>query len=564
MRIALLFLGAALLCFCGCRSRLVQTDSPRSDPDGAKVEVVAVQYVPPVGTMEDLTVEILLHNRGSRPVTFVGAELNGAPLPPIRGRTQEVLQAFDVEGLPVRRSFPKPVAGVRWWQFYPSATLQANGFAAFQVNFAGRARPSRLELTTADGAILSAAVSAYYPVVRRIVHLGVTGDGGRISVAHSAGEPPTSVRLNGAAVPFRALRPADAGRAGAVIAAPPRPIREGEPLLVELGFADGVRCFGLGRALRGIFTVAPDGWNESRALPEAVRNRYGFDEGLRVGRLPLDAVCDDARAGVCGASSRELVGARCARFRAKSQELCGVDICTALQPSSWNIYAPLADAVLLKPYKMHWGANAARFIGEEVAFLGEKVAAVAPRPAVWIPERFREGCELEGTEFEMLAWSALLQGVRGIRIHHWMNDRREPFAGNPGLAEAVVRFNAALNRKRRILESLVPAGMLTVLGGSVQVLEGWCADEGTLLLVRNLDYETGIDRKSRVRRHPFGARRKLDVPILYMPPPWLKVERAVDSLSGEVLKMGRKGDSLRITLPELTDFRLIYLPNAVR
>lgn len=330
MRIALLFLGAALLCFCGCRSRLVQTDSPRSDPDGAKVEVVAVQYVPPVGTMEDLTVEILLHNRGSRPVTFVGAELNGVPLPPIRGKTQEVLQAFDVEGLPVRRSFPKPVAGVRWWQFYPSATLQANGFAAFQVNFAGRARPSRLELTTADGAILSAAVSAYYPVVRRIVHLGVTGDGGRISVAHSAGEPPTSVRLNGAAVPFRALRPADAGRAGAVIAAPPRPIREGEPLLVELGFADGVRCFGLVRALRGIFTVAPDGWNESRALPEAVRNRYGFDEGLRIGRLPLDAVCDDARAGVCGASSRELVGARCARFRAKPQELCGVDICTAL------------------------------------------------------------------------------------------------------------------------------------------------------------------------------------------------------------------------------------------
>lgn len=392
MKIIPPLVGAALLCLCACRSRPIQTDLPRSEPScKADIAVVAVQSVPPVGTEDDLTVEVFLQNRSPRPVTFVGAKLDGESLPPLRGKTQEVLRVFDVEGLPRRRLPLKPVAGARWWQFYPSATLAAHGFAAFQVNFAGRSHSCRLELTTADGENLSVAIPAYCPSARRIVHLGVTGDGGRLTVAYSAGTSPTSVRLNGAAVSFRVLRPADAGRSGAVIAAPPRSICEGEPLFVELAFADGVRCFGLVRALCGIFTVAPDGWDESRSIPAAERNRYGFDADIRVGRLPLDAVCDDARAGVCGNSSRTVVAARCAHDRAKPSALCGVDICTAIQPSTWNIYASIADAVFLKPYKMHWGANAARFIDEEDTFLGEKVAAVAPRPAVWIPERFREG-----------------------------------------------------------------------------------------------------------------------------------------------------------------------------
>lgn len=566
MSVRLLCAAAVFLGICACRLN-AHEDSPRQERDtAADVFVGGVQYASSgVGEM-DLTVEVLLKNRGRTAVRMAEAELDGIvlPPPPRQNRTQ-ALDAFGVEGArhePPRNS-PSYLADARWWQFYPSPRIAPGESVVFQLNAVGRARSRQLRLKTDDGRTLRVTVPPYLPRARRILHLGVTGDGQEVSVSYSPGLPPLSVTVNGEAVPFRSLRPADAGRTGAVVAALPAPVQEGDSLLVELAFPGGATCFGFVRALLGILTEAPDGWDETRPLPRKERNRFGFDETLRIRRLPIDVVCDDARAGVCGHSAQTAVAARVFEGRRHPGALCGIDFCTALQPSTCPIYAPLADAVFLKPYRLHWGMSPNRYMDEEVDFVGAWVAAVAPRPAVWIPERFGGGCGMDGREFEVLAWSALVSGVRGIRVHHWMNARANPFGDNPGLGEAIGRFNAALNRHRRVLERLIPVGSRTLRRGSVHILEGWCGDAGALLLVRNLDYETGIERKGGQlnRRHPFAVRTKGGVEIDADVPPWLEPRGACDLLTGAALDMEDGDGRIRVRIPELGAFCLVWIAN---
>ena len=117
------------------------------------VSVVAVQYVASVGNAGAETVEVLLRNGMAAPVSFVRAELDGTELPPVKPMAQRALSAFrfDVGGTRPKSPVQQPVAGARWWQFYPSPDIPAGGHAAFQLNFAERSRACNLVLTAADG-----------------------------------------------------------------------------------------------------------------------------------------------------------------------------------------------------------------------------------------------------------------------------------------------------------------------------------------------------------------------------------------------------------------------------
>lgn len=556
-RLPAMAVGCALLALSACRTA----------PEASPAIVADVQWCASTDAAGDETVEVLLRNGTGRAVEFVRAELDGTVLPAMAPAAAKALKAFAFEGLGAkarrRMDVSSPVAGARWWQFYPSPRVEAGGTAVFQLNFAGPSRPCALKLTTGDGLSAAVRVPRSAPPRRRIEFLAFSGDGRTLVLRHSAGAAPSGLAVNGRRVGFRALAPSAKGLPAAAVADLPTPVREGETACVELAFPDGARRFAVVRALLGVCTVAPAGWGDDfRALPPAERAAYGFDADMRVWRLPYDVVCDDTRARSPGASSRAVVAARAARQADFPDGLCGVDFCTALYPSAWNVYSQMADAVIVKPYRLHWGVNVSRFLDEEDAFLAKAVLDVAPRPVLWVPERFRTLRELDGAEFSALAWCAMLRGVRGVRVHHWLNDRRAPFAGNPALAEAVRRFNAGFNRLRPRLECLVPMRERTDRLARLSVLEGWCGDDGALLLVRNLRYDTGIDARTRRRVRPFAASPVRGQSLAWRPPAWLEPGVCADALTGEPLGRDVADGTCRVTVPELGAYRLIWIENA--
>ena len=553
--------GLALVALPACRTTHVGLS------DGGGTLSDKVQYCFSAGNAGDETVEVLVENGTHSPVEFVRAELDGTELPRTASSAAKALKAFSFEGVGgkarSRMSAQPPVAGARWWQFYPSPRIEAGGAAVFQLNFAERSRPCELRLTAKDGQSLSVRVPRYAPPRRRIEFLAFSGDGRTLLLRYSKGVPPDRLSVNGRAADFRVLEAASAARPGAVVADLPGAVREGESVLVELSFPDGIRRFAFVRALLGVCTIAPSGWDgDFTPLSKTERETYGFDEAMRVRRLPYDVACDDTRAHNPGANARVVVAAR-QEWQSKSPDgLCGVDFCTALYPSVWNIYSQMADAVITKPYKLHWGVNLSRFLDEEDAFLGQVVRDVAPRPVLWVPERFRKLRELDGTEYSVLAWCAMLRGVRGVRVHHWLNDPKDPFADNPGLADAVKGFNADFGRLRPRLERLVPAGESEDRAARVAVLEGWCGDDGVLLLVRNLRYDTGIDLETKRRVRPFAVSPIRDYALSYRLPKWLTPDAAVDALSGERLGDVSADGIFKVTVPELGSHRLIWIGNA--
>lgn len=560
--------GAALLIFvqgCGTAhtSTPVSVGQSASKDMGATgtIEVCAVQYAMSTGGEGDETVEVLFRNDGDATARFVRVTLDDIELPPIKADVQAAMRHFRFDELAKRGRSPTrftPVAGARWWQFWPSPHVAAGGHGAFQLNFAGHSRPCRLVFSTSEGRELHVQIPRYSTPRRALAYLAFSGDGRLALMRHSKGGLPVAVRVNGVPVGFRALAPLGKGMAGGIVAELSNPVREGEIMLVEVGFSDGHVRFALARAMLGVCTVAPDGWHDDKPLPESARNAYGFDPVMRIHRLACDPVCDDARAREHGASARDMVGLRKAWTGAHEDRLCGVDFCTAMYPSAWNIYSQMADAVFAKPYRLHWGRNPARFIDEEDAFVAETVQAVAPRPVIWVPERFGVRRRLEGAEFETLAWCALLRGARGIRVHHWKN-KDGPFVGTAGMSDAIKRFNRDFNRLRPRLEKLIPAGGYDLRRERVAVAAGWVANEGLLAVVRNLRYDTGVSAAGGARIHPFSVTALADVRLPFRLPKSFVPETATDALTGETLGLVPSGGGWTLTMPELQSFRLVWI-----
>ena len=561
-----ILVGLALSVASACRTR---PEAPGGKPAdaGSRGEVeFSVQRWQSSDCPDDVTVEVLIRNGTREPVRYVRVDIDGTPLPETASEASRALRSFAIDGLGSsarrRLASPQSVAGARWWRQDPPGVVEPGGFAVFQLNFSGKPRACELGFATADGRRRAVRIPRASPP-RRIEHLAFSSDGRRLSLRHSPGEPPRALLVNGKGVAFRALEPASPSRPGAVVADLPEPVEEGECVLVETEFADGSRRFAFTRVLRGVCTVAPrDAEADDVPLPDAVRASYGFDADMRVWRIPCDVVCEDARAHEHGANAWDALTKCAARRKSAPKELCGADFCTALYPSAWNIYAPIGDVAVVKPYKLHWGVKLSRFIDEEDAFLGDVVTRVAPRPVMWVPERFRKLRELDGAEYSVLAWCAMLRGVRGVRVHHWLNDPLAPFDGNPALAEAVRGFNADFNRLRPRLEHLIPAGASEDRAARVAVLEGWCGDDGVLLLVRNLRYDTGIDPETKRRVRPFSVETVASHTLSYRLPKWLEPDAAVDALSGERLECAASNGVLKVTVPELGSHRLVWIGNA--
>jgi len=532
-------------------------------------EVLGVQYASVTGSDGYETAEVFLVNRGAMSVTFTNAVLDGTALLGEKDRASRLAAdrfRFDIGGR--RVAAPKPVENetVLWSQFYPDSTLAPGAAAVFQIGFRGKAAQSgghALSLAASDGSALEARIPRRFPPARRVTAVAWAEDGSAVTVQFSKGAPPSALRLNGRSVPFRALAPAVAGRPGAVAADLPEPVRNGDSVLLELDFPSGtVRAFL--RAMPAFAIDAPPHGADDRQLPAAQRETFGLDEKRAFTRLPFDVACDDTRAGRPGDHAEEVAAARLAAFRANPTCLHGVDFCTALYGSIWNIYAAMTDVVIVKPYQLHWGPDPARFIENEISHVDRAVAAAAPKPAVWVPERFKRRRHLEGREMEILAWCAALRGVKGVRHHFWLNHPKTPFADCADIEEALPRLNRDLAKLRPVLSPLVPASSGTDRRSMVSVLEGWSGDAGALLLVRNMRYATDEEANDGGRAPRFRVTPSENVAVSYALPPWLDPADPVDPLADEVLPAVRDGDRLEITLPTLDAFRLVWIPNARR
>ena len=148
--------------------------------DGGGTLSAEVQYCASSGNAGDETVEVLVRNGTRSSVEFVRAELDGTELPQTASSAARALKAFSFEGVggkaKSRMTAQSPVAGARWWQFYPSPQIEAGGAAVFQLNFAEKSRPCELRLTEKGGRVLSVKVPRYVPPRRRIEFLAFSGD----------------------------------------------------------------------------------------------------------------------------------------------------------------------------------------------------------------------------------------------------------------------------------------------------------------------------------------------------------------------------------------------------
>lgn len=546
------------------------TPSPRSGgfSSGDGPEVLGVQYAAVVGGEGYETVEVFLVNAGPVPVTFTNAVLDGVALLGEKDRATRLAAdrfRFDIGGK--RVASPKPVGDnpVLWNQFYPDATLEPGASGVFQIGFRGKNARSGsrvLELAASEGSVLTARIPRLRGG-RRITAVAWTEDGSAVTVRFSKGPAPVAVRIDGRTVPFRTLAPAVAGRPGAVVADLSEAVHNGDSVLLELEFPSGtVRAFL--RAMPAFAIDAPDFNADDRQLPAARRKAFALDERRTFTRLPFDVACDDTRVGSPGSHALAVIAARLAAFRADPSRLHGLDFCTALYGPIWNIYGAMTDAVIVKPYQLHWGPDSARFLETEIAHVDRAVSAAAPKPVIWVPDRFGYQRRLEGRELELLAWCAALRGAKGIRHHFWLNRPGTPFADCPDIGETLPRLNRDLAKLRPLLSPLVPASAETDRHGMVSVLEGWSGDAGVLLLVRNMRHATDGEPNDGGRSPRFRTTPARNVSVSYRIPPWMKFVRAEDPLSGESYDAIRDGDRAKVVLPVLDAFRLVWIPNGSR
>ena len=559
----------SLLLLSGCLSPRPGVDTPQS----ADVAVLGVQYA--VSTGKDPgynTLEVYLSNRGTRAVQFTSGLLDGEALPSLnRGALELLSRQFSISldnrgaSSAISLPLPPPDKHVTWWQFYPSQVAAPGETICCQINFPGPSPAARqLELRRENGAPVVLPVPRFSQPRERITAVTRSLDGKRVYVQYQAnGTTLASLKINRRPVRSPALlAPAKPGLPeAAVVDMSKAPLRQGATMLVELDFANGTTRRALIRAVSGIMLDAPRGWETDKTLPARTRAKYHLDADPAIAYLPFDVICGDTHAKRRGAGAPAVAAARRTNWSRLPDRLCGVEFCTALYDSAWNIYAPIADAVFTKPYQLHWGPDPARFIENEESVIQTAIEAAAPCPSVWIPERFKRNRHVEGRELRLMAWMALCQGVKGIRYHYWMNDMSDPFGECPDLGEAMQAVNGDIQRLEPILGPLLPVQAQADRRQQIKVYEGWSGDRGILLLVRNMRYATDNRANDNGRAPRFRATPAAGLSVAVDLPPWITPAPPCDPLANATYACSREGRRLLIEVPELQETRLIWLEN---
>ncbi len=491
--------------------------------------------------------EVYLVNTGATVRTFTEVTLDGRRL------TQPASallgpQSIAVDGHAVRLPPPSSDPDLFWWQFHPAAEVPPGGSAVLQLCFRDDVRtPRALTIADASGGVLHWTIPrrAHQPAPR-IAAVTYAHDLSRIFVqCASPGSPPGAFWLNGRPVtPVRTLAGIDPRTPVLVELCPPFALAPGLPLDVRVRFAGGIERRALVRVLKGIVLDAPGDIGGRRRAKELA---LSDDPGVLM--IPVDGVCNDIREESPGVSAWAVVGERQRAWSRRPDKLAGFGFCTGFTPTAAAMYGRIADAVYAKPYQLGWGADPARFLDQEIDVLTTQREAAAPLPFLYIPERFaRRERHIAPAELDLLQWSALAAGAKGLRWHFGMNDGG--LDATPELIPVLQRAGSRIRRLEPLLAPLVPVSDETQgdeKSGYVRVLTAWCGSRGVLYLVRDRSLGAIPDVPP-----PRGARVELDVP------PWCRGASVLDLLGGGRLAEARPG-RLPLTLAGLSGFRLLWI-----
>lgn len=514
------------------------------------------------------TLELFITNPGQQAVTFSGGSLNDTPLPPL-GSANLALMARQLKISLGGHSAPLPLPPadkrITWWQFQPSPLLPPGGTVICQINFrTNYTAASALELQTTDNAAFTLQVPRFSQPATHLQAITWSSDGHKMFVQYTSPEATlVGVKLNSQPLKSVTTLPSTAPGSPSVAVIPAlsdTTFTHHLPLHIDLEFSNGLRRSALVRPLTNIMLDAPRGWERDKTLPAAMRKLYSLDDAPAIAYLPFDVICSDTRAHKPGATALPVAAARHQAWQRDPRRLYGVEFCTARYDAAWNIYTPIADAIFIKPYQLHWGPDPARFIENETTLLATAVAAAAPRPAVWVPERFKRERHVEGTEHTLLTWIALTSGIKGIRYHHWMNDLRAPFRDSPDLDAAIQAVNAQIKRLNHILTPLIPISTHTDRTQNITIHEAWAGDSGILLLVRNMNYRTDAraNDSGKNPRHHITPANNITVNLAL--PAWFAPASPVDPLSSVAYTHTLNHRTLSLNLPQLENFQLIWVP----
>ena len=492
--------------------------------------------------------EVYLVNTGSTARTFTEVTLDGRRL------TQPASaligpQSIAIDGHAVRLPVAPSDPDLFWWQFDPSAELPPGGSAVLQLCFRNDVRtPHALSVADASGSILPWTIPrrARQPAPR-IAAVTYAHDLSRLFVqCASPGSPPEAFWLNGRPVtPVRTLAGIDPRTPVLVELSPPFALAPGLPLDLRVRFAGGIERRAFVRVLKGIVLDAPGDIGGRKRAKE-----LALSDEPAVLMIPVDAICNDLRENAPGGSAWTVVGERQRAWSRRPEKLAGFGFCTGVTPVTAAIYGRIADAVYAKPYQLGWGADSARFLDQEIDVLTTQRAAAAPLPFLYIPERFaRRGRHIAPAELDLLQWSALAAGAKGLRWHFGMN--AGGLDATPGLIPMLQRAGAQIRRLEPLLAPLVPVADETQgdeKSGYVRILTAWCGSQGALYLVRDRSLGA-IPGDMPVRN---DMRVELDVP------PWCRGAQVFELLSGERLAEAQPG-RLPLTLVGLNGFRLLWI-----
>lgn len=522
------------------------------------------EYYGNAACSKDETYELFLRNPFDECIEFSEAELDGCVLPLANQGVREALKnfTFEFKGKALRPATRKArVSACRWCQFYPSNILAPGTYASFQINFRGPCASRSLKLKTKCGKSVEVEIPRTTHHTTYVTYASFPIDGKSMNLRLHGHDLPSVVRVNGRTCKIKVLRDFDQEAIRIVKVELGTPLSSGDVVFSEIMFeAGGVDMF-LIRAMLGVSVEAPYGDGDNIPLSKKDCLKYGFDNGIVAYRLPHDVVCNDVRMNEKGYSAVQCLGSRVRYHRNNPKGLCGVDFCTALYPQAWSIYAPMGDVVYSKPYRLHWGANPAVFMEEEELAVVQAVQNAAPRPVIWVPERFRAKRELTGPEYEQLAWSSFMVGARTLRCHHWKNDIQRPFDKNPSLERSVIKFNRDFNKIRGLLGSFVPFGVRTDRDERIKIFEGWCADEGVLLLLRDLSYGKNPLTFEKKDSPSIPSEKIRKISLDYKIPEWMCDATAYDALTGCVLDSKVAGRRLTVSLADFETYKLVFIAN---
>lgn len=511
------------------------------------------------------TFEVYIANRTKNTLVFTGAELNGNPLPTVRSdKINKLFAAALGEGSEIQVSEPGFPADspVTWWQYYPDNELKPGAAIEFQVNFkaqnVGR-RDLRLRAASAATENLDILVPLlrFRPPDKRFTAIAYSLDGKRMFIQYAAHKVEIGkLYVNGRKAGFKTRKSAADDTPDMVALNAPSKCQPGDALHVRAEFKDGDRRDALVRVLPGIVL---DGGLESVEDEARICEEYGLDEQPAINLLPFDVTCSDWRSGQHGQSAPAVAEKRRELYRQSPGQLTGVGYCVAWYPGLWNIYGQISDVIYAKPYRLGWGHDPRRFIEEEEECMKTVQAASAPRPWLWIPERFNKaGRYLEPAELRVLAWIALARGAKGIRYHFWKNGEN-PFQGCPLLPTAVKSLNAEARQAAAALAPLVFVSERLNKDGNLKIYTAWSGDAGILIMLRNLDYATMGRRGTKEATAGFRVRPIQNAQVPVDLPAWFRPGAARDLLTGQRIRGQAIPNGLLLQLETVHEIKLIWL-----